>query len=172
MYNVGQLVVYGGHGVCRVDGMEERTVDRKQVTYYVLKPLDHGQTEFYVPVHNPVALAKLRCLLTKQELVSLLRSEKTSENCWIPEENRRKQRYKELINSSDFASLVQMVNTLQIHRQQQLEAGKKFHLCDENFLRDAKRTLEGEISVVLEIPVAQIPEALQKLLDQQTTGST
>lgn len=167
MYNVGQLVVYGGHGVCRVDGVVERTVDRKQVTYYVLKPLDHGQTEFYVPVHNPVALAKLRCLLTKQELVSLLRSEKSLENCWIPEENRRKQRYKELINSSDFASLVQMVNTLLIHRQQQLEAGKKFHLCDENFLRDAKRILDSEICVVLEIPAGEVPEAIESLLMEE-----
>lgn len=166
MYNIGDQVVYAGHGVCRVDGLEDRMVDRKKVTYYVLKPLDHGQTAFFVPVHNPAALAKMRYLLTRQELTELLRSPKIQEDCWIPEENRRKLRYKELVTSGDFVSTVQMVNTLLQHRQQQLSLGKKFHLCDENFLRDAKRMLEAEIAIVLDVPVADAALAVQELMEK------
>ena len=38
MYQVGEKVVYGIHGVCRVADLEERIIDRKHLTYLVLAP--------------------------------------------------------------------------------------------------------------------------------------
>ncbi len=164
MYSIGEKVVYCGHGVCIIDSVEQRMVDRKEVSYFVLKPLDHTNTQFYVPVHNPAALAKLRYLLTPQEMTGLLHSPVIMEDCWITEENRRKLRYKELINSGDFVAIAQMLHAVEKHRLSQLAAGKKFHLCDENFLRDSKRMLEAEICVVLGVPADQIQEALRNLM--------
>lgn len=164
MYSIGDKVVYGNHGVCLIEAVEDRVVDRKTVSYYVLKPLDHGQTQFFIPVHNQVALAKIRPLLTRQELLQILRSSELHADCWIAEENRRKLRYKELVGSGDFAAIAQMVHTLQQHKIRTLEVGRKFHLCDENFLRDGKKILDSEISVVLDIPVGQVPETLHSLI--------
>lgn len=166
MYCIGDKVVYGNHGVCLIEAVEERIVDRKPLSYYVLQPLDHGRTQFFIPVHNQAALAKIRPLLTRQELLQILRSPQLHADCWIVEENRRKLRYKELVGSGDFAAIAQMVHTLVQHREAQLAAGKKFHLCDENFLRDAKKTLDSEISVVLDIPVNQVPEKLETLINE------
>lgn len=163
MYSIGEKVVYAGHGVCLIDGIEERTVDRKKISYFVLKPLDHGQTNFYVPVHNPAALAKLRYLLTPEQIRMNLQSPVLLQDCWIPEENRRKLRYKELANSGDFLLILQMVNTLLRQKEMQLAAGRKFHLCDENFLRDAKRILDSELSVVFDIPVSEIPQVIDTI---------
>lgn len=36
MYQVGELVVYGMHGVCRVVSEEERLVDKKRLNYLAL----------------------------------------------------------------------------------------------------------------------------------------
>lgn len=166
MYTIGEKVVYGGHGVCLIAGIEERYVDRKTVSYFVLTPIDRDQTQFFVPVHNPAALAKLRYPLTREELTQLLRSPKLAEDCWIPEDNRRKNRFKELINGGDFLAIAQMLHAVMEHRKKQLAAGKKFHICDENFLRDAKRILDSEISVVLGIPVNQVSETLETLINE------
>lgn len=164
MYNIGDLVVYCSHGVCRVMEIEHRIVDKKEVAYYVLSPLESEKTRYYIPIHNPVALNKLRHLLTVEELKRILSDPAVYDDCWIPEENRRKQRYKELTGSSDFFSLLQMVHCLTQHRQQQLSAGRKFHLADENFLREARRTLDSELSVLLQVPGAQVSQAVEALM--------
>lgn len=166
MYNIGEKVVYSSHGVCIIGGIEERIVDRKPVSYYVLSPVDSAKTQFFVPTHNQTALAKMRHLLTRDDLKRMLSSPALREDCWIPEENRRKLRYKELTGSADFFAIAQMVHTLQKHRQAQLDAGRKFHMVDENFLRDAKRVLESELSVVLQVPPAQVVQSVADLLHE------
>ena len=49
MYQVGELVVYGMHGVCRVVSEEERLVDKKRLNYLALEPLSNGNSRFLVP---------------------------------------------------------------------------------------------------------------------------
>lgn len=164
MFQVGSQVVYGVHGVCNIIGTEVRTVDRKKVEYFILQPNDQRGAQFYVPAHNQAALSKLRPLLTKMELESMLETSDIIQDSWIPVENLRKQKYKELINSADFAAIINMICLVQHHREEQLAAGRKFHLCDENFLRDAKKLLISECSVVLGIPQADVSAYLNNKL--------
>lgn len=149
MYQVGDQVVYGIHGVCNVVDQEERVVDRKRVTYLALEPVGQDGSRYLVPTHNAAAMAKLRPMLSKEELESLMDSEEVLADGWIRDENLRKQTYRELIGSGDRAKLMQMVRTLYNHRKAQAAAGKKCHLCDENFLRDAEKLLVSEFSIVL-----------------------
>ena len=150
MYQVGQKVVYGVHGVCQLLDIEQKTVDRKKISYYVLTPMDQPGARFYVPAENPAALAKLSTLLTQQELESLLASVDKSKNAWVPDENRRKLRFRELLASGDRKAILEMICALHIHKNEQAEKGKKFHLCDENFLHDAEKMLCSEFSLVME----------------------
>ncbi len=156
MFSIGDHVVYGFHGVCRILAREERTVDRKKVLYFVLEPLNQAGARFYIPAENPAALSKLRPVLSKQELDALLASEDVRQDSWIQDENLRKQRYRELIVSGDRGALIGMVGSLYRHKEAQAAAGRKFHLCDENFLRDAEKLLNSEFSLVLEIPAEQV----------------
>ena len=156
MYRIGEKVLYGGHGVCCVAGLEERTVDREKRQYLVLEPVDQTGAKYFVPTHNEAALAKLRPILSREALEALLRSEDVKRDAWIDDENERKQIYRELINSGDRTALIQMVGSLHRHKQAQAQAGRKFHLCDENFLRDAERLLSAEFSVVLGLEPGQV----------------
>lgn len=153
MYEIGQRLVYGMHGVCTVADLEIKTVDRQKVRYYVLEPLNQPGSQYYVPTENPVAVSKLKPLMTRQELEALLSQKQIPEDTWIPDENRRKQRYRELIGSADRPALLAMIRALHQHKQAQEARGKKFHLCDENFLRDAERLLSAEIALVLDMPI-------------------
>lgn len=151
MYQVGQKVVYGIHGVCCIQEIEIKTVDRKQIPYFVLEPLDQPGARYYIPTENSAALKKMNPLLSRSELELLLAECRSSDSSWIADENQRKLRYRELISSGDRRALVIMVHTLRLHKQQQVEKGKKFHLCDENFLRDAEKLLCSEFSVVMDL---------------------
>ena len=149
MYRIGEKVVYGIHGVCTVTELEIKTVDRQKVQYYVLEPLEQPGARYYIPTHNPAAVAKLSPLMTRAELASLLEDRRIPEGTWITDENQRKQRYRELIAGSNRSAVLAMVRALRAHKAEQLAQGRKFHLCDENFLRDAEKLLCAEFSVVL-----------------------
>ena len=138
MYQVGELVVYGMHGVCRVVSEEERLVDKKRLNYLALEPLSNGNSRFLVPTQNAAAMAKLQ----------------------------RKQTYRELIGSGDRKKIMRMVHTLYRHKADQSASGRKIHLCDENFLHDAEKLLIGEISIVLHLEPEQARDYIHKKLKE------
>ncbi len=158
MYQVGELVMYGVHGVCCVTAVEERTVDRKKVSYLVLEPRDQAGSRYLVPTGNPAAMAKLRPVLSREALEELLASPQVREDGWISDENRRKQYYREIIGSGDRVALLRMAHTLHAHKQATVAAGRKVHICDENFLRDAQRLLSTEFSAVLGIAPNEVAD--------------
>lgn len=166
MFAVGDLVVYGVHGVCRITELEKRTVDRKQLEYLVLEPTDGSGSRFLVPTHNEIALNKLQPVLSRQVLEEILHSSLVRENVWIEDENQRKQRYRELITGSDRIALLQMVHCLHIQKERIAAARRKFHLCDENFLRDAQRLLSSEFALVLDMEPQQVAEYVISAMEE------
>ncbi len=166
MYEAGQMVVYGAHGVCSIMGTEMRSIDRKQVEYLVLQPLQQPDSRYYVPAHNQNALAKMRPLMEKTALMELLQSGDIKNAQWIPDENQRKQYYRQLITSLDLEAMIRMIHVLRQQRTELMKAGKKFHLCDENFLRDAQKLLQTELRLVLDIPEAELEGYLQDIIEK------
>ena len=151
MYQVGEYVVYGVQGVCKVLGKEKQMVNRKRTEYLVLEPLAKGASKFYLPTQNPSAMGKLCPLLSRQELTTLLESDEINRDCWVDEENLRKQQYRDLMAAADRLSLMQMLRGLYRYQAELMEVGKRIHLCDDNFLRDAERLLCSEIALVMEM---------------------
>ena len=164
MYQVGDRVVYGSHGVCDILYLEYRTVNRKQVEYYVLSPIDRPEARFFVPTHNELALSKLRPLITPEGIHTTLKMQSAARLEWIVDEGLRKQTYRELINRGDPHALVGMIRALHIHRRTQHEIGRKFHLCDENFLREAEKLICSEFSLVLDVA----PESVKSYVHEVT----
>lgn len=164
MYNIGDYVIYGVHGACRVMGTEKQLVNRKRTEFLVLEPLVQSGSKYYVPTENPAAMGKLRTVLSQDELMQLLESDAVREDCWISDEGHRKQTYRELIVSADRLRLMQMVGSLYRYRGAQEAAGRKFHQCDDNFLRDAEKLLCSEISLVMDLPANEARDFLRKHL--------
>ena len=164
MFEIGQWVVYGVHGVCRVAGREKQLVNRKRTEYLVLEPLSQTESRYYVPTANETALAKLRSVLPAEDLKALLASDEIREDCWIADENLRKQHYRDLTSNGDRVSILKMTHCLYRYKESQQAAGRKFHLCDDNFLRDAEKLLSSEIALVLDLPQDQAREYLREAL--------
>ena len=150
MFQRGECVIYGIHGVCRVIGTEKQLVNRKRTEYLVLEPIGQAESRFYLPTGNETAMAKLRPVLDATAMNELLESEEIRQETWIADENARKQYYRELVSCGDRNALLKMVSALYRYRADQLAAGKKFHQCDDNFLRDAEKMLASEICLVLQ----------------------
>ena len=101
MYCIGDQVIYGIHGVCRIVDEECRSVDRKQLNYLVLEPDGQTGARYLVPTHNAVAMGKLRKILTAEEMEALLCSDTVRSAEWIRDDNQRKQIYRDLVSGGD-----------------------------------------------------------------------
>ena len=165
MYEIGQQVLYGIHGVCTVTAIEVMRFGKDKSKYYVLEPVEQSGSKFYIPVDKEAAVAKPRPLLSREELLELLHSEKVRNYPWIADENQRKLRFRELINSGDRAQLMGMIGALHRHRQSQLAAGRKFHQSDENFLNDAQKLLNAEFAQVFDLAPGKVSAFILKELE-------
>ena len=165
MFQQGSQVVYGVHGVCNILENETRVINRKKVEYYVLQPLEQPEARYYVPTQNEAAVAKMNPILTREGIEEMLRGKDILTQTWIEDENQRKLYYKSVIGSGDRAALIGMVRLLYHHKKQQLAAGHKFHISDENFMRDAEKLLSGEMSFVLGIPRGEVGDYIRSFLD-------
>lgn len=162
VYQVGDRVVYGIHGVCQIVDLQIQTVNHKKVEYYVLEPITQSGARFFVPSQNQAAVSKLRSVLTKDEVDLLLKSEQYRQDIWTDDENQRKQYYRQLITEGDRCALMSMIRALHLHRKEQQLTGKKFHVSDANFLRDAEKVLYSEFSIVLGIPYEKVEEYINQ----------
>ena len=167
VFGIGDQALYGIHGVCRIVDSETRMVDAKQVAYLVLEPVGQIGTRYYIPTHNESAMKKLRKMMTKEEMDRLLQSEEVHKVNWIREDYLRKQTYRDLISGGDRAALMNMVYTLYQHKKTQAGLGKKVHLCDENFLKDAEKLLSSEISIVMGMTFDQARSYVRMQLNEK-----
>lgn len=164
MYQVGERLMYGLHGVCRVVREEQRRVDGRTLTYLTLEPVGQRGACFLVPTQNAVAMARLRPLPARDVMEQLLHEGPDLPDAWIPEESLRKQRYREYITGAEEEKLIRMVCALYRHRERQRSAGKKCHVSDENFLRDAEKLLCGEVAAVMGLEEDQARSLIRQRL--------
>ena len=162
MYKIGQRVVYGVHGVCQIIDLQTQMVNRKKVEYYVLEPVSQSGSCFFVPSQSATALSKLRPILTREEIDHLLSTKQINDNVWIDDESQRKQYYRQLLVEGRCDDMLNMIRALHIHKQEQLSSGKKFHISDANFLKDAEKVVYSEFSIVLGIPYDQIETYIEQ----------
>ena len=154
MFKVNDVVVYGSQGICEIIGIDERKIDGVSRTYFVLKPKDDRGATCYVPTWNEKALAKIRKVLTKQEVDALIDSMPGKNPTWVANEKDRKEVYKNILAGRDQAAIISMAQALFSHKKEREAEGKRMHMSDEHFLKDAEQLLYNEWQYVLNVDKA------------------
>ncbi len=154
MFKVNDVVVYGSQGVCEIIGIDERKIDGVSRTYFVLKPKDDRGATCYIPTWNEKALAKMRKVMTKQEVDALIDSMPSKSPNWIANEKDRKESYKNILASRDQSAIISMVQALFSHKKEREAEGKRMHMSDELFLKDAEQLLYNEWQYILNVDKA------------------
>lgn len=167
MFEKDQLIMCGGHGVCRVVNITGNPVDRldKVRKYYVLEPVFEKGSTIYTPVDNDKVV--MRRIMNKEEAEALTEGIAQIEAVWIQEEKGREQMYKEAIRTYDSRSLVQIIKTLYLRKQDRLKEGKKVLSSDEQYLRKAEELLYSEMSLALSIPKEDVASYIKRAVHKQ-----
>ena len=166
MRKIGEVVLYGTDGVCRIADVTEKKFGKEITKYYVLKPVYRNSSLIYVPVGNEKLESKMRTVLSRSEIDDMIESMPGEESIWIENEPDRKVKYKEIIMGGDRRQLARMIKTLYEHRENQIKNGKKMHISDERFLKDAEKMLYDEIAHVLSILPEQVNAYISEKLSK------
>ncbi len=151
---IGTHVLYGKMGVCLVQ--EQTKLSYGDGLYYVLCPVSDGRSSIYVPCDNPDLVAKMRPLLTREEIDLLLSDADEVRMDWIDDRNERSARYRQIIGSGDRRLLIRQICCLFRKKHEKQELGKRLSSMDESVLQECMRLIDEEFSMVLGIPRSQV----------------
>ena len=131
--------------------------------YYVLKPVYDPNSTIFVPLHNAKLTDKMRYVLSAEEIYELIQEMPDENTIWIEEESKRREQYKKILASGDRKDLVCLIKTLYLQQQKLKENGKKLHMAEDRFMKDAEKMLYEEFAHVLTIERDQV---LPFIMDQ------
>lgn len=161
MYEVGEIVLYGSNGVCKIEEITEKTISKTVIEYYVLKPIATQISTLFVPTQNEKLVGKMRKILAKEEIEKILENlPETGE--WNKNKSERFDSFKKIILDGNCLELIGLIRLLHNQERKQMSRGKRLHITDEKFLKEAERMVYGEISVVLGVDKAQAKELVLK----------
>lgn len=151
MFQVNDVIIYGSQGVCEIAAIEEKSISGVKKAYFVLKPVKDPGSTIYAPTDNALVRKKMRRLLTVSQIHNLIDSMPDEKTVWIDNVNERKESYKKLLASGDHPALIQMIKTIYAHKKEREAAGRRLHMMDEHFFKDAEQILYNEFQYVLNL---------------------
>lgn len=152
MFAAGELVVYGGEGVCRVEKVGPSGVPGadKSKLYYTLLPL-YRTGQVLTPVDTRVLMRPVLDRQTARTLVEQMAAPLERES--LPSNIRMlKDYYQAVVTSYDCEKMARLIRTLSHRRRYALDHGKKPSQMDERYFKRAEDQLYGELGAALELP--------------------
>lgn len=167
MFEVGEYIVYGVKGVCRVEDITHIDISGadKNRLYYVLTPIGESSGKIYAPTDNQKVM--MRRIISKEEADRLIDELPQIELLWVPDDRQREAKYKEALSTCDYRAWVSIVKTLYVRKQERVSQGKKITALDERYMRTAENELYSELSLTLGVPKAEMENYIRERLEQK-----
>ncbi len=149
--NQNDYIVYRTAGVCQIVEIAPQSMDGvNTMLYYKLKPIADPNSTYYIPADH--AESKLRPLLTKEEVLSLIDSmptEAQDDALWTDNRRERKEMYAQILKGDDQYALVRLISSLYFRKQFSEQQGKRFSAMDESAMKNAETLMLQEFGFVL-----------------------
>ena len=166
MYNVGDFVIYGKTGVCKVVDIttpKNRLMDHKRL-YYVLEHLYQSDV-IYVPVDTDIFMRPIISEEEVNELIDLIPMQD------VPAYHSRSiqmlsDHYESAFNTHNCLDLIELLMSISTKRDDAESQNKKLGQTDEKFMKQAENLLYGEFSVALGIPKDDVEQYIKERIEQ------
>jgi CarD family transcriptional regulator len=157
MFKTGEKVVYPGHGVGVIEGLQAKSVSGVQRRFYMLRILESEMT-IMIPMEN-VATVGLRPVISKDmvsKVYRILRTKKVEvdQQTW----NRRYREYTERIKTGSVIEIAKVLRDLFV-----LKADKELSFGERKMLDTARNLLVKELAIASAHPEEKILEDLKTI---------
>lgn len=152
MYQVGELILYGGTGVCRVADIVAKRFSRTEPEklYYVLTPLYSSGT-ITTPVENGKVFT--RPVISRDEAIDLIDTIPSihAEAYHNSNLQQLESHYRAELESHDCHDLLRLTMSTYQKKIEREQAKLKFGAVDRRYMERAENLLFGELAVALDI---------------------
>lgn len=162
MFQVGDFIIYGSNGVCRVENigsMEMQGVPSDRM-YYTLVPVYEKKSKLFTPVDN--AKVVMRPVLTEQEANDLIEHMGEVQVLVIENEKNKELIYKEAFKKCDCLELVRIIKTIHEKKLERQAQGKKITAGDERYFKMAEENLFGELAIALGVEKDEVGTLIEQ----------
>jgi CarD family transcriptional regulator len=158
MFQVGEKIVYPGHGIGEIVSIESRTISGNSQNFYILKIID-SDMKVMVPVDNShsVGLRKITPRGEVQKIFDILKDRTNmveDTQTW----NRRHREYTEKINSGSVFEIAEVLRDLYV-----LKLDKDLSFGEKKMLDTARTLLVKEIALATQEAETNILEEIKDI---------
>lgn len=144
MFEVGKVAVYPGHGVGRIESIEEKEFSGQKQSFYIMRILDTDMT-IMIPTDS-ANNAGLRCVIESCEVTrvyEILREKNVAHDNapW----NRRYKEYMERIKSGSIFEVAMVLKELY-----SLKVWKELSFGEKKMFETARNLIKKELSIALD----------------------
>lgn len=158
MYKIGELIVYGSTGVCRVSDIRTQSAPGEpERLYYVLKPLYQDCT-ISIPAQGTRVF--MRPVISRDEAEALIdRIPSIPGEIFVGHATRElSDHYEANLKSHDCAGLVKLTKSIYAKRRRAQANNKKLGAIDERYMKRAEDMLFGELAAALDMPREKVQD--------------
>jgi CarD family transcriptional regulator len=171
MYEIGDLVMYGNMGVCKLvafktgDQIGTGNTDR----YYILEPL-YQKCTVCVPVDSKQVF--MRPIISKdeaEELIRLIPSMQT-QTFYSSDQRILEEHYKARLKTHSCRDLIELTMSIYEKRQLAETTNRKVGVIDLRFMKLAEEQLFGELGSALGIDKESVPRYIATKIESSRAG--
>src|SRR5690625_1445156 len=165
MFNVGDLIIYSTHGLCKIDEISEKTFGDVTKLYYIMHPVTDANLTISIPVDSEQAV--MLSILEKEDAKRLLQSFEEPGTEWIEDIKKRTKKYKSLIDKGDRKVISQVLNTLM---RKEIEAKvKNIRMSDQDrkLLTYLQNIMFEELAASLDTSYEDISNKVTDIISQK-----
>jgi CarD family transcriptional regulator len=163
MYNIGDLVIYSAHGICKINDICDKTVSGITRSYYVLHPMDNKHhLTISIPVNNDkVAILDL---IQKEEAQEIIESFNYPGVEWYDKATLRFTIFSDILSTGDRKEIAKVINTLMRKKVEVELHEKKLNEQDRKLLMYSQNILFKELDISLNCSYEDINEMIIGLI--------
>lgn len=163
MFEIGEKIVDKNGKVCEIVNIEELDNGIGVRTYYVLAPCFTSNSS--LRIHTPIDQeGKLRKIMTRDEVDSLLKELPAIETIWFPNPKIRKTKFREIYTSGQPLEIFRLIKSLSAKKDEFRKENKTLSFSDESFLAEIKTNIYHEIALALNIEFNQVEKFISEQL--------
>lgn len=166
MYNIGEIIVYGGNGVCKVEDISFRKspFSDKKEQYYTLSPI-YGNGKIFIPVDTKMYMRKA---MDRQQAYELIDSIPSLEIRDLENVNMKyaAEYYQSFMSTHEYEDLATLIKTIHVKNADAQQNGKRMGSTDGNFIRKAEDILYGELANALGIEQSEVKAFIADRLEK------
>ena len=164
MLSIGDVAVYGNHGLCKVaDTLVPSFLPKgsDKMYYQMISAIDRGGV-LYVPMDG--AEDKMREVISAEAASDLIEGIDDMNFTDLPVGKKAEGVIKEICNKNEAEDIIGLIKTLYHIKAVRAAEGKKFASVDEKYLGIAEKLFYSEIAYALDMEFEEVREKITGIL--------